>query len=550
MSLKRLVLRNFVLVDALELDLAQGFSVLTGETGAGKSILVDALQWATGGRADASLIREGADRAEVAAEFDADAALETWLSDAGFHAEESLLLRRTIDRQGKSRAWINGSPATASQLRMVGERLLDIHGQHAWQSLIRPDAMAGLLDAYAQTSNADVAACWSQWKQAVEQREAARSRQDAIQRERQQLAWQVEELERLSPGANEWPELNAEHHRLAHAQSLIDAASEAVRLLDENEANAVSMLVRAADLLQQQGQIEPVFAEVGQTLHENVAQVQDGLRTLRAYLAKAELDPERLAVVDERIANWMSLARRYQHHPEELPALLERWKQELAGLEQACDLRALDAAVADTLARYHEAARTLSAERAHAAPKLATAITALLQELGMPGGCFDVALQPIETPARNGMEEVGFLVAGHVGSTPRPIQKVASGGELSRIALAIAVTTSQLGGAQTLIFDEVDTGVGGAVAQTIGRLLGKLGAERQVFAVTHLHQVAACADHHWVVSKSLHGEKTRSTVEPVEGEARVVELARMLGGARQTESTLAHARDLLGERGE
>ncbi len=548
MSLKRLALRDFVIVSELELELASGFSVLTGETGAGKSILIDALQLVTGGRADVGAIREGASRTDVSAEFDTSAAIDAWLDQAGFDATGSLLLRRTVDTQGKSRAWINGSAATATQLRELGEQLLDIHGQHAWQSLTRPEAVRSLLDAYAGLDTAALGRLWQAWRQAQAALAQAQTAQATLQTERERLAWQIGELDKLAPGADEWVELNTEHGRLSNAQALLDAANGAVQSLDEEEHNAVQTLHHACQLLQQQEQVEPVFKGLAEVLASSLAQVEDTVHSLRAYLRRTELDPQRLAELDERLSLWMSLARRYRRDPSELPTLLTQWQQELKQLDAAADLAALESAEQRAQRAYQQEARRISQARAKAAPLLARAITQAMQGLGMQGGQFEVALTTAAQAMQHGLEDVGFLVAGHAGSTPRPVNKVASGGELSRMALAIAVTTSQLGTAQTLIFDEVDAGVGGAVAETVGRLMQQLGQDRQVLAVTHLPQVAACADHHLVVAKQLQAGTTQSSVNPVQGEQRVGEVARMLGGERLSDTTLAHAREMLQPR--
>ncbi len=548
MSLKRLALRDFVIVSELELELASGFSVLTGETGAGKSILIDALQLVTGGRADVGAVREGASRTDVSAEFDTSAAIDAWLDEAGFDANGGLLLRRTVDTQGKSRAWINGSAATATQLRELGEQLLDIHGQHAWQSLTRPEAVRSLLDAYAAVDTAALGRLWQTWRQAQAALAQAKAAQATLQTERERLAWQIGELEKLAPGADEWVELNTEHGRLSNAQALLDAANGAVQSLDEEEHSAVHALHHACQLLQQQEQVEPVFKGLAEVLASSLAQVEDTVHSLRAYLRRTELDPQRLAELDERLSLWMSLARRYRRDPSELPTLLTQWQQELKQLDAAADLAALESAEQRAQRAYQQEARRISQARAKAAPLLARAITQAMQGLGMQGGQFEVALTTAAQAMQHGLEDVGFLVAGHAGSTPRPVNKVASGGELSRMALAIAVTTSQLGTAQTLIFDEVDAGVGGAVAETVGRLMQLLGQDRQVLAVTHLPQVAACADHHLVVAKQLQAGSTLSSVSPVQGEQRVGEVARMLGGERLSDTTLAHAREMLQAR--
>ncbi len=503
------------------------------------------MQLVTGARADTGVIREGAARTEVGAEFDGCAALQPWLEEAGFAPDDTLLLRRTVDTQGKSRAWINGSPATATQLREVGEQLLDIHGQHAWQSLTRPDAVRGLLDAYAQLDTSRLNALWQQWRHALATLEEARSAQDSLQRERERLQWQIGEVEKLAPQPGEWEELNTDHSRLAHAQALLDAAQGALDALDGEDSSANHALSTARHLLQNQEHLEPDFKALTEVLASSLAQVEDTVHTLRTYLRRTDLDPERLAELDARLTQWVSLARRYKRPPEELAATLAGWKEELGRLDAAADLAALEAAEQQAQAAYLEEAKTISKARAKAAPKLAQAITQAMQGLGMQGGRFEVTLTQATQPMQSGLEEVAFLVAGHAGSTPRPVGKVASGGELSRIALAIAVTTSQLGTAQTLIFDEVDSGVGGAVAETVGRLMKQLGRDRQVLAVTHLPQVAACADHHLLVAKQLQGQATLSTVAVVQGEQRVAEVARMLGGERLSGTTLAHAKEML-----
>jgi DNA repair protein RecN (Recombination protein N) len=547
MSLKRIALRDFVIVRELELDLSPGFSVLTGETGAGKSILVDALQLALGARAEAGVVREGAAKADISVEFDLPASLVPWLEEAGFESQEQLLLRRSIDSQGKSRGWINGGPATATQLRELGEQLVDIHGQHAWQSLTRPDAVRALLDAYSGVGTQRLQQLWQAWRAAQKTLQDARSAQDSLQRERERLAWQIGEVDKLAPGDHEWDELNTDHTRLSNAQGLLQAAQLALEALDGEEGGAASRLSQALSALQEQEHVEPEFGALAAVLASSLAQAEDAAHSLGAYLRKTDLDPARLAELDERMSLWMSLSRRYKRTPAELPGLLAGWKEELARLDAAADLAALEGAEKKAGEAYMAEARSLSKARAKAAPQLAKAITLAMQGLGMQGGRFEVALEKAQQPTASGLEEVSFLVAGHAGSTPRPVGKVASGGELSRIALAIAVTTSQLGTAQTLIFDEVDAGVGGAVAETVGRLMKQLGRDRQVLAVTHLPQVAACADHHLVVAKQSAGATVVSSVAAVQGEQRVAEVARMLGGERLSGTTLAHAKEMLGD---
>ncbi len=551
--LRRLSLKDFVIVDALELEFGAGFSVLTGETGAGKSILIDALQLALGARAEGGVVREGCARSEIAAEFDSPASLAGWLDEAGFAVDETLLLRRVVDAQGKSRAFVNGSAATLTQLREVADHLIDIHGQHAWQSLTRPAAVRALLDEQAGIDASSVAAAYAAWAQATAALASARERQGELDTERERLAWQLAEVERLSPSDDEWQAITAEHGRLSHAQSLMTASQQALEDVSEGELNALKIVSRAVSALREVADYDAALAPVIEALDGAELQLQDAAHSLSSYLNRADLDPQRLSELDERMSAWMSLARRFRRSPEDLAALQGEWKTALAALDAQADLAGLQKKLEDALARWRTEARRVSARRATAAPLMAGRITEAMQQLGMSGGRFDVALVPQESPQSFGAETVEFLVAGHAGSTPRPLAKVASGGELSRLALAIAVTAAQsaVGTASTsvgtLIFDEIDAGVGGTVADSVGRLMKRLGRHVQVMAVTHLPQVAACGDHHFVVAKRSIGGHTTSQVTPLAGEARVAEVARMLGGERSSGTSLAHAQELIAQ---
>ena len=542
---RRLVLRDFVIVTTLDVDLSSGFSVLTGETGAGKSILIDALQLVLGSRGDVGVVREGAQRCEISAEFDTPPSLRAWLGDAGFDDDGCLLLRRTIDIQGKSRAWINGSTATIAQLREVADHLVDIHGQHAWQSLTRAPSVRGLLDAHAGVDTQALGTAWGEWRAAADALERAQTQQADIERERERLAWQIGEVDKLAPGTDEWTELNAEHTKLANVQTLLEAARDALNAISDLDDSADTLTGRAIDRLRDAAEIDGELAAVVEVLQGAQAQLQDAAHTLSGFLNGTDTDPERLSALDERMSAWMGLARRYRRPASELAALLAQWKDELKALDAAADLEVQRARVSSARSAYEAEAARVSAARRAAAPKLADAVTQAMQQLGMAGGRFEVALIAQDAPQSFGTESAEFLVAGHAGGTPRPLAKVASGGELSRIALAIAVTTSELGETGTLIFDEIDAGVGGSVADAVGQLMRRLGRDRQVLCVTHLPQVAACADHHCVVSKAAQGGSTRSQVDPVTGEARVQEIARMLGGGAAGGTSLAHAQALL-----
>ena len=557
--LRRLSLRDVAIVAALEVELGPGFTVLTGETGAGKSILIDALQLALGNRADATLVREGAPRAEVSAEFDTPAALRGWLEEAGFDVDDTLLLKRSIDTQGRSRAWINGSAATLAQLREVAEQLVDIHGQHAWQSLTRPAAVRALLDEQAGADTRELLARWQAWRAAAKALADARQAQGTLERERERLAWQIGELDKLAPADGEWEPLNAEHQRLAHGQALLDGARAALDAVSEADDSADALAARAIDALDEVVRFDAELVPVLEVLRSAQAQLEDAARTLAGYLGRKEPDPQRLAELDERLGAWMSLARRYRRPAAELPALLAGWKAELAALDAAADLDALERAAAAAAKAWRTEAERIGRLRRRAAPALSQAVTQAMQPLGMAGGRFEVAVEPAAEPQPHGLDTIEFRVAGHAGSTPRSLAKVASGGELSRLALAIAATTAQgavsaattaqgTAGADTvalptLIFDEIDSGVGGTVGDAVGRLMKQLGGHAQVLAVTHLAQVAACADHHFVVAKRLQGGATLSDIHAVDGESRVAEVARMLGGEKL--SGMAHAQTLL-----
>ncbi len=549
--LRTLAIRDFVIVDAIELDLSSGFTVFTGETGAGKSILIDALTLALGGRADASIVREGAARADISAEFAGELApaLTAWLTGNAFDADEGVvLLRRVIDNGGRSKAFINGVTATVAQLREVGEMLVDIHGQHAHQSLLKADAQRLLLDAQAglQDDARAVSAAYRQWRTLVRQREEFERDAKNVLLERERLEWQVGELEKLAPRPGEWTEIGNEHSRLSHAASLIEGAQQALNLLSEDEpAPLLSQLAGIEQRLGKLADIDDKLRPVLEALEPARIQLQEAVYALNDYLGRIELDPERLRTVEARLDALHSTARKLHVAPEDLPQEFVNQSERLRQLADATDLDALRAEEQKLADAYHALAGKLSKARAKAAKALSAAVTAAMQELSMAGGRFEIVLTD-GAPAAHGVEHIEFLVAGHAGTTPKPLAKVASGGELARISLAISVITSSATATPTLIFDEVDSGIGGGVAEVVGRLLKKLGQQRQVLCVTHLPQVASQASHHFQVSKGQVGDgRTVSRIEPLAGAERVEEIARMLGGLEITATTRKHARELL-----
>jgi DNA repair protein RecN (Recombination protein N) len=551
--LRTLTIRDFVIVDTIELEFSNGFTVFTGETGAGKSILIDALQLALGGRGDASMVRDGAPKADISADFALTPAAASWLEQNEFGIEEGgALLRRVIDNAGRSKAYINGSAATAGQLRELGEMLVDIHGQHAHQSLLKQDAQRALLDNQIAVRNPDstaqvqaVAVCYKAWRALSRQREEFETNAKNVLLERERLEWQVSELDKLAPKPGEWTEITNEHSRLSHAASLLEGAQEALEAISEAEHPILSQLSSLNQKLGKLADVDAGLQAVLDCMEPARIQLQEAVYALNDYIDKVELDPARLAQVDARMDAIHGTARKFRVTPEELPDEHALLKAKLRQLADASDVDGLRRQEEQAKAAYMEAAAKLSATRHDAARRLSEQVSEAMQELSMSGGRFVVAVNPCE-PAVYGLEQVEFLVAGHAGVPPRPLAKVASGGELARISLAISVITSHATTVPTLIFDEVDTGIGGGVAEVVGRLLKRLGQRRQVLCVTHLPQVASQANQHFQVVKGTTGEgKTVSRIDVLDKKERVEEVARMLGGIEITETTRKHARELL-----
>ena len=552
--LQTISLRDFVIVDQLELDFSSGFTVLTGETGAGKSILLDALGLVLGERADSSQIREGCHRAEISALFRIEPELvkpfSHWLDEQGFPLEDegqSLLLKRAIESNGRSRAFINGSVATLSQLREAGDQLVDIHGQHAHQLLLKGGAQRELLDRHAGLLPLATEVAQS-FKMLVDSRRRLVNAENAgqdIERERERLQWQLDELSELSPQEGEWANIQGEHSLLANGAKIISGCQEAIDILSESDNAIESTLTKVCGNISVLAEHDPSLGEISQALESAGIQLDEAIHGLNRYLQKIDLDPARLAQVEERMQALHSAARKYRTDADSLPALLEDTTERLEALTASQNIEALREQVKQEEATYQKIAKQLSQKRGKAATELGKLITDAMQDLSMVGGKLEIALSPLNEGGSHGLEQVEFLVAGHAGSTPRSLAKVASGGELARISLAISVITSKASFTPTLIFDEVDAGIGGAVAETVGKLLHQLGQSHQILCVTHLPQVAAQGNHHLKVSKSHSNEKTISQVQALSRVERVEEVARMLGGATITDTTRRHARELL-----
>jgi DNA repair protein RecN (Recombination protein N) len=551
--LVQLSVRDFAIVDSLELVFSPGFTALTGETGAGKSILIDALALALGERAEAEQVRAGCERADVTAEFAVDslAQVQRWLGEQALEGDQGrLLLRRVVDRGGRSRAFINGHAATLNQLREIGDRLVDIHGQHAHQSLLRPAMQRQVLDAHAGLAAParEVAEAYRAWQHLAKARLEHETNAAVRNAERKQISWQADELVKLGLGPGEWEAVQAEHSRLAHAASLIEGVQSALEALSESDAAVLGSLSGALSRLRPLVAYDAALADVLAMLESAEAQVREAAHALRHYAGRVELDPQGLRAAEQRLDAIHGTARKYRVKPEALAELLAGLQVRLRELEIASDLETLARQEQAALADYHDRARKLSAERTKAASRLSKEVSAAMKELAMKGGRFEVVLRALPEGSMAGNEEVEFLVAANAGAEPRPLVKVVSGGELSRISLAIQVITSKAAAVPTLIFDEVDAGIGGAVAEVVGRKLRALGGGRQVLCVTHLPQVAAQAAQQWSVEKALEGGAVTSRVRPLEGRSRIEEIARMLGGVEVTATTRKHAAEMLGSR--
>lgn len=556
--LQSLSIRDFVIVNQLDLEFQLGFTVLTGETGAGKSILIDALSLALGARAEGGVTRSGCDKAEISAVFcianNIDA--QQWLAQAEMECEaQELVLRRVMYADGRSRAFVNGSVVNVSQLKELGELLVDIYSQNAHHSLLKLATQRNVLDSYGNLSElaAQVATRYKIWHQLHLQHEKAKENADLYAQELAELRDSIRELSQLAITPIEWEELLQEHLRLSHGASLITGGEECRELLSEGELSALSLLSKAQHKLQNLSGFDASLQEAVDALDSAIIQLEETDRFLNRYCQRTELDPARLDALESRIQGIHNIARKYRVKPEEIADLLVKSQMRMAELELFANDGELAMQEAQALADYMQFARQLSDGRQLAASKLGIQISEEMQQLSLGGGKFEVALSA-QAPSANGLEQVEFLVAGHAGVVSRPLNKVASGGELSRISLAIRVVTAQKESIPTMIFDEVDVGIGGGVAEVVGQLLKRLGdlqqgeshsSQRQVLVITHLPQVAALGQHHLRVSKSLVNGQTLSAIETLNEDARVEEVARMLGGLEITETTRQHAKEML-----
>ncbi|OIR02838.1 DNA repair protein RecN [mine drainage metagenome] len=555
--LQSLSIRDFVIVNQLDLEFESGFTVLTGETGAGKSILIDALSLALGARAEGGVTRVGCDKAEISAIFNVinNADAQQWLAEAEMESDaQELVLRRVMYQDGRSRAFINGIAVTVAQLKELGEMLVDIYSQNAHHSLLKAATQRAVLDNFGELSELakQVAEHYKTWHQLHQQRVVAEKNADLYAQELAELHDSTRELSQLVLSSNEWEELQQEHLRLSHGASLITGSEECRELLSEGELSALRLLTQAQHKLQNLREYDESLKEAVDALDSAIIQLEEADRFLNRYCQRTELDPARFEAVESMIQGIHNASRKYRVKPEELAEFLVKSQVRMAELELFANDGELAKQESMALATYMQFAEQLSSGRISAASKLSTQISSEMQRLSLSGGKFEVALGA-QAPSANGLEQIEFLVAGHAGVVARPLNKVASGGELSRISLAIRVVTAQKESIPTMIFDEVDVGIGGGVAEVVGQLLKRLGeqqvetisSQRQVLVITHLPQVAALGKYHLRVSKSLVNGQTLSAIEALGEGARVEEVARMLGGIEITETTRQHAQEML-----
>ncbi|PSB91873.1 DNA repair protein RecN [Candidatus Pandoraea novymonadis] len=551
--LRNLSIRDFVIVDRLDLEFSDGFTVFSGETGAGKSILIDAISIALGERCDARMIRRGQTGASITAEFTGDTLarpdLQAWLQAQSLPLKKHgcMVLRRVFDSHGRSRAFINNTPTTLSQLRELGCMLVAIHGQHTQQQLLHTDVQRKILDGYGSLDKvaAKTEEAYRKWQSFIKKYEEAKRCNKDLKIERERLEWEVSELNRLNPQAGEWDNINCEHRRLSQAASLIIGSQEALATLAEADQSIVQMLHNTVHRMRELKEIDAALSETLAALEPAEIYLHEAVHSLTQYVQTINLDPERLEIVETRLASLHSAARKFRVSPEELSQELQTRRAQLDKLSVSEDITDLQSALQIAYDQYLSLAQILSKERKKAAASLSQQVTGAMQDLCMPGSRFEVTLTPTAQAQSFGLETPEFLVASHHAIPTRPLIKVASGGELARINLALRVIVSSTDLNTTLIFDEVDSGIGGAIAEVVGRLLRKLGQKRQILCVTHLPQVAALGHQHMRVKKCNKGNSITTEIVSLIHNERVEEIARMLGGVEITSTTRKHAQEML-----
>ncbi|AZT85159.1 DNA repair protein RecN [Marinobacter sp. NP-4(2019)] len=548
--LTQLTVSNYAIAERVELQFSKGMTALTGETGAGKSIVLDALGLAMGGRADAGAVRHGAKRADITASFDVSRIAEAraWLEQHELDDEHDCILRRVISKDGRSRAYINGQPCPLAHLKDLGSLLMDIHSQHQHQSLLRKETHRKLLDEYAgvEALAADTRDAWKTWHKTRQRLTERQQNADEAEARLQLLRYQVEELDRMALEEGEQENLEQEQEQLSHADTVLQNSQQAALLCTEEDNSAADLVRQALQQLEHLPTEVPALMDTIQMLNEAQIQISEAGDNLRRFVEDYEADPARLAEVEERLSAIYQMARKHRITPEELPELHQRLSAELASLDDGeGSVEQLEAELESQRHRFDELAGQLSEARQQAAANLDQRIAGELAQLSMPAVQFVTHLNRTDDePAPHGLEDVEFLVSANPGQPARPLAKVASGGELSRISLAIQVVVAQTSTTPTLVFDEVDVGIGGGTAEVVGRLLRTLGDDGQVLCVTHLPQVAAQCHQHLFVSKFTEQDATFSKIETLDDHGRISEVARMLGGVDMTEHTIAHAREM------
>ena len=550
--LTQLTVDNLAIADHLELFFEQGMTVITGETGAGKSIILGALGLTLGDRAESGLVRHGADRADVSAVFDISnlPKAQQWLKNYDLDNDNECILRRVITSEGRSRGYINGQPNALNNLRELGEILIDIHSQHEHQSLLKKETHRRLIDEFAslKSHSQTVSKDYKQWSKKAQKLEEIQSNQDENNARCQLLKYQVKELNDLGLADNEIPNLEKEQQSLSHAEQLISSSHQVLQLCDDGETTAQSILSAALHTLDSLPVKHKELSEAQSLLSDALIQLEEASHSIRGFVDHFEIDPTRLQEVDDRLSSSYQLARKHKVAPEELAPLQKRLSKELQAFENGDEnIDTLSEETAKLAEKYQTSAAKLTKARIKSAQTLDSKIAKQLADLGMPSVKFITQITPLPSTvfSQYGQEDIEFLVSANPGQPPKPLNKVASGGELSRISLSIQVATAQTSTIPTLVFDEVDVGIGGATAEVVGKLLRKLGGKGQVLSVTHLPQVASQGHHHLFVSKLTNKNETHSRINTLEGDKRTQEVARMLGGVNITEHTLAHAQEML-----